>query len=113
MKNGADHCGGGRPLERSPPGCHLVDDRAQREDVAARISFAGRKLFGRHVGIGAEHCSCGGNRPIDLERSWTEPAGPDWAEASTIRSRAASAPAFVSITLPGFRSRCTSPQRCA
>ena len=42
-------------LERLPPGEHLVEDDAEREDVGAMIDRLRADLLGRHVGRRAEH----------------------------------------------------------
>jgi hypothetical protein len=40
-------------VERAPSGQHLEDDRAEREQVAARIHIDACDLFGSHVADGA------------------------------------------------------------
>ena len=48
-----DHRAGGA-RERLPAGDQLIEDAAQREEVAARVEFLATGLFGRHVGDGAD-----------------------------------------------------------
>ena len=104
---------GRRPLECSPPRGHLVDDRAEGEDVTSRVGLVTGELFGRHVRKRAEHRARGGQ--------WLSPGGDSVDRASRSGVAAASrapksssfAPDLVNITLPGFRSRWTSPRRCA
>ena len=58
MENCADERRRGRPFER-PMACHhLVDDCAEREDIASIIHVTTGELFRRHVRIGADHSAC-------------------------------------------------------
>ena len=47
--------GKGFALEGLRPGEHLVKDRAERKDVGALVERLAPRLFGRHVGRGAEN----------------------------------------------------------
>ena len=49
-------------LERAPASEHLVQQRAEREDVRAVIHRLAFRLLGRHVGHGAEDGALGGLR---------------------------------------------------
>ena len=51
----ADHADGVVAEERRPAGHHLVEHRAERVEVAARVGRAAERLLGRHVGDGADH----------------------------------------------------------
>ena len=41
-------------IERALPGQHLVEDRSEGEEVAARIHFATLDLLGRHIAHGTD-----------------------------------------------------------
>ena len=49
LENGGADAGRAVPVERPPPGQHLEDDRAEREQIAPRIDLVTFDLFGRHV----------------------------------------------------------------
>jgi hypothetical protein len=62
-ENGRDHFGDGFALERLPSHQHLVQQRAERKDVAALIRIQSFCLFGRHVRRGAQnHTGIGGGQ---------------------------------------------------
>ena len=46
--------GAGRAGERLLAGGQLIEDTAEREEVAARVEFLATRLFGRHVGDSAD-----------------------------------------------------------
>ena len=69
MEDRANQRRGVLPLERPLPGRHLVDRRAEREDVAPDVGLTAFELLGCHVGKRAEHApsavscaSCGRDR---------------------------------------------------
>jgi hypothetical protein len=49
-----EHDSGVRPFERTLAGRHLVDEDAERKDVAARVDRISHQLLGRHVGERAD-----------------------------------------------------------
>ena len=106
-------CAARRPFECSSPRGHLVQRRAKGEDVAARVGLATGELLGRHVRKRAEHRTVGGERPAPGETVDSASRSGVDLQLRERRSRAASRPTFVNITLPGLRSRWTSPRRCA
>jgi hypothetical protein len=49
--------GGGVAIERHPPRGHLIQHRAKRKQIGARIQFFPARLFGGHVGESTHDCS--------------------------------------------------------
>ena len=98
-------------VERLPAGDHLEEHRAERKDIGARIRLETFELFRRHVVKGAEDgpravrsAVCGDGCARDMRAA---------ADFASPKSRSLT-PAFVTtITLPGLRSRCTTPWRWA
>ena len=60
------HAGGA--LESPVAGEHLVEDRAEREDVAARVDRQPERLLGREVGRRPHHHALGGEEVLRGER---------------------------------------------
>ena len=112
MENRANQARRRRALKRALPCRHLVDNRAEGKDVGARVGLSPLELFRRHVGIGAQHGALRGERRrVRPNRGQRDRSGVG-CSFDKLKSRSF-APLFVSITLPGLRSRCTSPRRCA
>ena len=102
------------PGERLLPGHHLVEHAAEREDVGARVGLAALELLGRHVLERAEDRAARRQRLALLERRrqarGLRHLGSCPAPTSFARPKSSSfTPDFVSMTLPGFRSRWTIP----
>ena len=109
------------PSNAFSPGEHLVQHRAEREDVGARVRLAALELLGRHVLERAEDRAmtgqfggCRGERReagclrggrADLRQPEIEELG--------LREPVVPAPDLVSMMLAGFRSRWTTPAACA
>ena len=78
------------PLEGSTPARHLVEHRAKREEIAARIGFAPGQLFGRHVLKRAEERALsavsGSSGEIVAQRDEREPAQFREAEVEQLRA---------------------------
>ena len=99
------------PSNARRPGRHLVEHRAEREDVAARVGLpAPRAARAPCTGTCRESCRCSvsGRASVwsDDSTATALDASPDFRPG---RSRAAWRRRAVSITLPGFRSRWTMP----
>ena len=94
--------------ERRPAGAHLVENHPQRKDVRARIRVAAFDLLRRHIRDGAEHRALLGQ--FEAVRGSLDgllaARGP--AACASPKSRSFTPPP-ASITLLGFRSRCTTP----
>src|SRR5580693_1104115 len=58
IQNGFENYSRALSAKGQRAGGHLVQDRAKREQVGARIEFLGANLFRRHIGYGA-HRSAG------------------------------------------------------
>ena len=113
LQNRAEQARARLALERRPAGQHLEEQRAEREDIGARVGLEPFDLLRRHVLERAEDRALRGqfggvvgsiDRPLARRRGAALFARP---KSSSL------APDFVSITLAGFRSRCTMPERCA
>ena len=101
------------PFEGPPPVAISWTIAAKCEDVAARIGLAARELLGRHVRKRAEHGARGGQRRSAGRHGRQCDADPAVDCSFESPKSSSFAPDLVSITLPGFRSRWTSPRRCA
>ena len=104
-----------RPRERLPPRRHLVQHAPEREDVRPPVRFLPLQLLRRHVLERPQDRpflrQVLARRRAHHRRQRRRP--PTTAAAGAIafarpKSRSFT-PVFVSITLPGFRSRCTIP----
>ena len=61
LEDRAHHIGGRRATEGAAPGEHLMQHRAQAEDIATGIDRRGAHLLRRHVAEGSEnHAGAGG-----------------------------------------------------
>ena len=87
---------------------HLVEHRAEREDVRARVGLLAFELLGRHVLQRAEDRALRGERLRAVSSAAIDRPIRQRGGAARFASPKSSsfAPAFVSMTLPGFRSRC-------
>ena len=110
------HAGSGLALERALAGGHLVEHGAQSEDVAARVGFLAFHLLRRHVLKRSNDRALRGQRQV---ADW-QPSGSglkiERLTGVTALARPKSislAPDLVSMMLPGFRSRWTTPLRWA
>ena len=54
IENGIVDGGGGVALKRKLAGGHFVEDSAEGEEIGAGVEIPGARLFGRHVGDGAD-----------------------------------------------------------
>lgn len=54
VEDGVEERGTGCAPEWERAGCHLVEDHAEAEEVAAGIDFIAKSLFGTHVGSRAD-----------------------------------------------------------
>src|SRR5262249_56750020 len=68
------HDGGGRALEGRRAGRELVERRAQRVDVAARVDAAAERLLGRHEGRRAEQLARLGRERVVVDAGQAEVA---------------------------------------
>ena len=99
--------------KRLPSRRHLVQHRAERKDVRPPVGFLALELLGRHVLerpedralLRSSACCVGSAVRLD--------GFADGAIALARPKSSSFTPDFVIITLPGFRSRCTIPCRCA
>jgi hypothetical protein len=57
MENRFEDLGTGVAAEGKRAGGHLVEDDAEREEIAASVDFLAADLFGRHIGNGANRCA--------------------------------------------------------
>ena len=88
--------------------------RAEREDVGPRIGLLPLELLRRHVLERAEDRALLRQvRLLRRQRESRRTAASAGASAFARPKSRSFTPDFVSITLPGFRSRCTIPCRCA
>ena len=102
------------PVNGRVPGHHLVDDRAERPDVAARVGLLALHLLRRHVLHGAQNRPLRRARPTSPAASSPTARSAPPAPCSFARPKSSSfAPAFVSMMLAGLMSRWTMPARCA
>ena len=114
LQNRAEQARARLAFERRAAGEHLEQQRAEREDVGARVGLEPFDLFGRHVLKRPEDRALRRQvrrrrRQHRQRRSSRRPA----RRSSPGRSRAASRPPSSSMTFAGFRSRWTMPERCA
>ena len=107
MEDRANHCRRRRSLEGSTPARHLVEHRAKREEIAARIGFAPGQLFRRHAGNvpRSAFSAVSGSSGEIVGSEMRSGAGRSFARPKS----SSFAPSLVSITLPGLRSRWTGP----
>ena len=75
-EHGAQRVGRGRPGKRARPRHHLVEHRAEAEDVAPRIHRPAGGLLRRHVGGGARQSSPARSAPHPLCASVPRPPRP-------------------------------------
>ena len=102
-------------LEGAAAGRHLVQDGPEGEDVGAGVRFLPLELLGRHVLERAE------DRSVLRSEAWPRWPGsscpssfaPPSAAVFASPKSSSFAPDFVSMTLPGLRSRWVMPWRCA
>lgn len=72
-----DHAGPAVAFECPPPGDHLVENRAEREDVAARVRLPPLQLFGSHVLQSADHGPFRRQRLLQRDGRGLGGCGPD------------------------------------
>jgi len=93
---------------------HFVEERAQREDVAAAVDFFAFDLFGRHVLESADNRAFLSDRAFCMDVTAVRVARLALGVAARAKPKSRSfAPDLVSMTLPGFRSRWMIPLRWA
>ena len=117
LEDARDQVRHGLALERRAAREALEQHAAERPDVGAPVDRLAARLLGAHVGGGAEDHP-GAVAPAC--RSWSATADevaagrPAPRRSWRARSRAPSpTPDGVIMTLPGLRSRCTTPRSCA
>ena len=108
-----DQRGLARARERLPARRHLVEHGAEREDVRPRVGLLALELLRRHVLEGPEDRAFLRQALLRRQRRQARLVGVAGAIAFASPKSSSFTPDFVSITLPGFRSRCTIPCRCA
>ena len=93
---------------------HLVEHRAEGEDVGPGVRLLSLELLRRHVLERPEDRPFLRQRSARLRREDVKPGRRGAGATAFARPKSRSfTPDFVSMTLPGFRSRCTIPCRCA
>ena len=105
-----------RSLERAPPRRHLVEQRAEREDVGPRVGLAALRAARAPCTGTSRGSSLPAVSGCRLRRHLGHAALERRAQRRPTCARPKSssfAPVFVSITLPGLRSRWTIPCLCA
>ena len=113
-----------RPANGLVASDHLVENRAERKQIRPSVGLFALELFRGHVLDGADDCSPpSSTETLDWPRSScelrTREAGwilrhPGSGLVAFAKPKSISlAPACVSMMLPGLRSRCTMPCRCA
>ena len=96
-------------LKRALAGEHLVQHRAEREDVGAVIDRLAAHLLGRHVaGRAVKSCRLAGGVDVCLELF-----GSGSLSFAMPKSRSFARQSFVMNTLAGLTSRCQMFFRCA
>ena len=99
--------------ERLLPRRHLVEHAPEREDVRPRVGLLALELLRRHVLERPEDRAFLRQRACCVGSAVRLDCGAAGAIAFASPKSSSFTPDFVSITLPGFRSRCTIPCRCA
>ena len=104
---------GSSPWNAFFPVSHLVEHAAEREDVAARVGLVALELLGRHVLERPEDRAARRSAAALLGavgRPSPATAAPAARRRACARPKSSSfTPVFVSMTLPGLRSRWTMP----
>ena len=123
-----NHRDGGLPFERLAASHDLVEHTAKRKDVGAVIARVAIELLGGHVlDRSAEptrhRCRWGRVATIDGAIVAVSEASSVFGRFAVVRAASPKSSSFTSgpdaparrtsITLPGFRSRCAMPARCA
>ena len=99
------------PLERPPPGHHLVQHRAEAEDVRAGIHLLPLGLLRRHVGHRPDDRALFGRGLRRCASGRRSPRGAASVSFARPKSSTLTRPSSVTMTLAGFRSRWTMPGR--
>ena len=114
LHHGRQRLGRCLPAEGPLAGGHLVQHRAEAEDVRARIHGLARRLFRRHVGQRA-HPLPGIRQVLDqcVDAEGSDGSSSSWSNFASPKSSTFTAPSVPTITLAGFRSRWMIPRAWA
>ena len=105
LQDGGHRLGRRLADERGTPGEHLVEDRAEAEDVGPDIDGLAADLFRRHVARRADDHPA---LPSPSETPWVETtSSPGSVSLAMPKSRILTRPSLVMNRLSGFRSRWT------